>query len=105
MRKVKPMTFAMAGVLSAVVVSAVVWALRPAAAPWEATMDVRGLPSLSPIGEFVRPRVPEELSGITYVGGDSYYAVCDDGSGIWPMRIGLDRATGVITNCVIGRNV
>ena len=105
MRKVKPMSFAMAGVLSAVVVSAVVWALRPAAAPWEATMDVRGLPSLSPIGEFVRPRVPEELSGITYVGGDSYYAVCDDGSGIWPMRIGLDRATGVITNCVIGRNV
>ena len=105
MRKVKPMIFAMAGVLSAVVVSAVVWVLRPAAAPWEATMDVRGLPSLSPIGEFVRPRVPEELSGITYVGGDSYYAVCDDGSGIWPMRIGLDRATGVITNCVIGRNV
>ena len=68
-------------------------------------MDVRGLPKISPISEFVRPRVPEELSGITYVDGDSYYAVSDDGSGIWPMQIGLDRATGVITNCVMGRNV
>ena len=104
MSKIKPMTFMAAGVVFAVAVSAVVWAFWPAA-PWEATMDVRGLPSLSPIGEFVRPRVPEELSGITYVDGDSYYAVCDDGSGVWPMRIGLDRATGAITNCVIGANV
>ena len=71
----------------------------------EVTMDVRGLPKISPIGEFVRPRVPEELSGITYVNGDSYYAVSDDGSGIWAMQIGIDRATGMITNCVMGRNV
>ena len=85
-------------------IAAAAWALWPAAS-WEATMDVRGLPKISPIGEFVRPRVPEELSGITYVDGDSYYAVSDDGSGIWPMQIGLDRATGVITNCVMGRNV
>ena len=85
-------------------IAAATWALWPAA-PWEAKMDVRGLPKISPIGEFVRPRVPEELSGITYVDGDSYYAVSDDGSGIWPMQIGLDRATGVITNCVMGRNV
>lgn len=85
-------------------IAAAAWALWPAT-PWEATMDVRGLPKISPIGEFVRPRVPEELSGITYVDGDSYYAVSDDGSGIWPMQIGLDRATGVITNCVMGRNV
>ena len=68
-------------------------------------MDVRGLPKISPIGEFVRPRVPEELSGITHVEGDSYYAVSDDGSGIWPMQIGMNRVTGVITNCVMGRNV
>ena len=85
-------------------IAAAAWALWPAT-PWEATMDVRGLPKISPIGEFVRPRVPEELSGITYVDGDSYYAVSDDGSGIWPIQIGLDRATGVITNCVMGRNV
>ena len=68
-------------------------------------MDVRGLPVLSPIGEFRRPREPEELSGITYVEGDRYYAVCDDGSGIWPMEIGIDRASGMVTNCVIGGNV
>ncbi len=104
MKRTKQLTFTVAGVVSVVVVSAVVWALWPAA-QWEATMDVRGLPSLSPIGESVRPRVPEELSGITYVDGDSYYAICDDGSGVWPMQIGLDRATGAITNCVIGGNV
>ncbi len=85
-------------------IAAAAWALWPAAS-WEATMDVRGLPKISPIGEFVRPRVPEELSGITHVEGDSYYAVSDDGSGVWPMQIGVDRATGVITNCVMGRNV
>ena len=73
--------------------------------PWVATMDVRGLPKISPIGEFIRPRIPEELSGITHVDGDSYYAVSDDGSGVWPMQIGIDRTTGVITNCVMGRNV
>ena len=85
-------------------IAAAAWALWPAA-PWEAKMDMRGLPQISPIGEFVRPRVPEELSGITHVEGDSYYAVSDDGSGVWPMQIGVDRATGVITNCVMGRNV
>lgn len=85
-------------------IAAAVWALWPTT-PWEATMDVRGLPQISPIGEFIRPRVPEELSGITYVEGDSYYAVSDDGSGIWPMQVGIDRTTGVITNCVMGRNV
>ena len=97
-RRVATVVAACAGIVAAA------WALWPAAS-WEATMDVRGLPKISPIGEFVRPRVPEELSGITYVDGDSYYAVSDDGSGIWPMQIGLDRATGVITNCVMGRNV
>ena len=80
------------------------WMLWPAT-PWEATMDVRGLPVLSPIGEFSRPREPEELSGVTHVDGDRYYAVSDDGSGIWPMQIGIDRATGAVTNCVIGVNV
>ena len=85
-------------------IAAAAWALWPVAQR-EPTMDVRGLPQISPISEFIRPRVPEELSGITHVDGDSYYAVSDDGSGIWPMQIGLDRATGVITNCVMGRNV
>ena len=85
------------------ITAAALWAFWPTT-PWEATMDVRGLPTLSTIGEFARPRVPEELSGITYVGGDRYYAVSDDGSGVWPMQIGMDRATGMITNCVMGRN-
>ena len=45
------------------------------------------------------------MSGITYVDGDNYYAVSDDGSGVWPLRIGIDRTTGMITNCVVGQNV
>ena len=85
-------------------IAAAAWALWPVAQR-EPTMDVRGLPQISPIGEFIRPRVPEELSGITHVADDCYYAVSDDGSGIWPMRIGIDRTTGVITNCVMGKNV
>lgn len=89
---------------AACILAAGAWALWPAAS-WTATMDVRGLPEISPVGEFRRPRVPEELSGITHVEGDGYYAVSDDGSGIWPMQIGIDRTTGLITNCVVGRNV
>ena len=80
------------------------WAVWPKP-EWVATMDVRGLPEISPVGEFRRPRFPEELSGITYVEGDQYYAVCDDGSGVWHMEIGLDRNTGIVTNCVTERNV
>ena len=82
----------------------VAWAFWTAR-PDEATMDVRGLPAIAPIGEFRRPSAPEELSGIAYVDGDRYYVVCDDGSGIWPMHIGVDRATGAITNCVVAPNV
>ena len=96
------MLAAVFAVFAGIVVAAL--ALWPSI-PWVATMDVRGLPKISPIGEFIRPRIPEELSGITYVDGDSYYAVSDDGSGVWPMQIGIDRTTGVITNCVMGRNV
>ena len=95
---------AASGVAVCAGIAAAAWALWPVALR-EATMDVRGLPKISPIGEFVRPRVPEELSGITHVDGDSYYAVSDDGSGVWPMQIGMDRVTGAITNCVMGRNV
>ena len=97
-RRVASVVAVCAGIVAAA------WALWPEA-PKEPTMDVRGLPQISPIGEFIRPRIPEELSGITHVDGDSYYAVSDDGSGIWPMQIGIDRATGVITNCVMGQNV
>ena len=90
--------------VSAGIAAAGAWLFWPTV-PWEATMDVRNLPKLTPIGEFRRPLEPEELSGITYVDGDRYYAICDDGSGIWPMQIGIDRATGMITNCVIGPNM
>ena len=86
------------------IIAAIAWVVWPVA-QWVATMDIHGLPEISPVGEFRRPRVPEELSGITHVDGDSYYAVSDDGSGVWQMQICIDRSSGMITNCVVGRNV
>ncbi len=98
-----PRVAALASVITGVA-AACTWAFLPSMQE-DNVMDLSGLPEISPIGEFRRPRVPEELSGITYVSGDRYFAICDDGSGVWDMHIGIDLATGIITNCVMGRNV
>lgn len=56
-----------------------------------------------PVGECARPAgCPEGLSGITWRGGDSYYAVDDHGGRLCPMTISVDRATGAITNLAVG---
>ena len=41
--------------------------------------------------EKTRSTYPRGLSGITYVGGDSYYAVCDNGNeiGLYPCTVTL----------------
>ncbi len=54
------------------------------------------------ITEVYRPYTPstnkaEQLSGITYVGGDSYYAVDDVDDKMYPIAIHINRATGAIT--------
>lgn len=58
---------------------------------------------IAPVGEYARPAgCPEGLSGITWRGGDSYYAVNDHGGQLCPMTISVDRATGAITNLAVG---
>lgn len=59
--------------------------------------------SLSKVNEFTRPsRTPEGLSGITYAGGNGYYAVNDQDGSLYPLTIEIDRSSGQITGCVIG---
>lgn len=58
-------------------------------------------PTLEPIGEFFLPDdAPEGLSAITWMGGDRYAMAEDSGGRIHFARIGIDEATGAITNCV-----
>jgi hypothetical protein len=46
-----------------------------------------------------------ELSGLTRVGGDEYYAVGDTGAPLVPLTIGVDPATGAITSATPGAPV
>ncbi len=57
-------------------------------------------PSLSPVGEFaLAADAPEGLSGITWLGDDSYALAEDSGGRIHRAHIVLDAVTGAITNC------
>ena len=75
-----------------------------------ATLAAFGV-TLTPVGEVPLPGLkpgqggPSGLSGITRVGGDTYYAVCDSGGLLHQMTIRIDRDTGVITGCVFGATV
>ena len=75
-----------------------------------ATLVAMGV-TLTPVGEVPLPGLkpgqggPSGLSGITRVGGDTYYAVCDSGGLLHQMTIRIDRDTGVITGCVFGATV
>ena len=75
-----------------------------------ATLAAMGV-TLTPVGEVSLPRLksghgsPSGLSGITRVGGDTYYAVCDSGGLLHQMTIRVDRDTGAITGCVFGATV
>ncbi len=44
----------------------------------------------------------DELSGITYAGGDTYHAVSDNQAKVFTMTISVNPATGQITSSVIG---
>ncbi len=67
--------------------------------------------TLTPVGEFTLPGLrpglegPPGLSGITRVGGDTYFVVCDKGGLLHQMTIRVDRDTGAITGCVFGATV
>ncbi|MGN0846172.1 MAG: esterase-like activity of phytase family protein [Kiritimatiellia bacterium] len=62
--------------------------------------------SLVPVGEAPLPQAwggerLRGLSGLTRVAGDDYYAIRDSGGLLYSLEIGVDRATGAVTNCVI----
>ena len=58
-------------------------------------------PSLSPVGEFaLAADAPEGLSGIAWMGNDTYVLAEDSGGRIHTATIGLDAATGAVTGCV-----
>ncbi len=62
--------------------------------------------ALAPVGELAFPRAwngasLNGLSGLTRVADDAYYAVRDSGGALFALTIGVDRATGMPTNCVV----
>lgn len=67
--------------------------------------------TVTPVGEFPLPGLqpgqegPPGLSGLTRVGGDTYFSVCDKGGMLHQMTIRIDRASGAVTDCVFGLSV
>lgn len=62
--------------------------------------------SLTPVGEVALPqewqgRLTTGMSGIARMADDSYYAVRDSKGILYSLSIGIDLATGGITNCLI----
>jgi hypothetical protein len=45
------------------------------------------------------------LSGLTWVGGDLYYAVSDTGGRLFPLRIAVDSTTGAVASAAPSRGV
>ena len=70
-----------------------------------------GAVTVTPVGEFPMPGLqpgkdaPPGLSGLTRVGGDTYFTVCDKGGWLHQLTICMDRASGAITGCVFGLSV
>lgn len=55
--------------------------------------------SLHSINFVWRSPTPEGLSGITYAGGERFYAIDDSGATLYPMTIRIDLSTGaIVTN-------
>ncbi len=73
-----------------------------AGAAWSAS----GVVTVTPVGEFPLPglqsgeEAPPGLSGLTRVGGDMYFSVCDKNGMLHQMTIRVDRASGAVTGCV-----
>lgn len=62
--------------------------------------------TVSTTGQAIYPLAPgtagaDELSGLTWAGGNQYYAVSDNGGRMFPMNINLDPNTGQILSAAI----
>ena len=70
-----------------------------------------GTVTVTPVGEFPLPglrpgeEAPPGLSGLTRVGGDTYFSVCDKNGNLHQMTIRVDHASGAVTGCVFGLTV
>ena len=70
-----------------------------------------GSVTVTPVSEFPlsggqsRQEGPPGLSGLTRVGGDTYFSVCDKGGWLHQLTIRVDRASGAVTGCVFGLTV
>src|SRR4051812_1175119 len=64
---------------------------------------------ITPVGNVVFPAVPSstasEFSGMTYLGGNSYYAISDNDNLLYPLTIGLNSSTGALTSMNIGTGI
>ena len=58
--------------------------------------------ALSSIGKFSLPSgAPTGLSGLTYAGGNQYYAVEDSGARMYPLTISVNSLTGLINSATV----
>ena len=52
-----------------------------------------------------RSLTPEGLSGITYAGGERFYAIDDSGATLYPMKIRFDLSTGAIETNICHKGI
>jgi hypothetical protein len=80
------------------IVTAVVWAI----ADWALAVPVVIDPGQGGVTLAAGGTTAAELSGITFAGGTTYYAVGDDGQPtIWELAVALDAVTGWITSAAV----
>jgi len=61
--------------------------------------------SISGVGAYSPPGAPEGLSGLTYAGGNQYYAANDSGGLLQPVTININSSTGAISSTSFGAPV
>jgi len=65
-----------------------------------------GVPlSITSVGLYSLNGAPGGLSGLTYAGGNQYYAVEDSGARLHPLTINLNSVTGAVTSASLGTSI
>ena len=55
------------------------------------------------LGDFRRPQEPDDLSGLCWTGGDTFWSVRDSGGELCELRIPVDPQTGRVRSCEVVR--
>lgn len=61
--------------------------------------------ALADAGTCDRPEKPAGLSGLAWTGENRYYAVSDREGAVYPLTIDIDRKTGALRDCAVGKPV